>query len=64
MRQYWFVIYKGDKVSPGFDTKESAIKWARNFYDLDDVQFVRLLGLRRKYYDYILIWFYYWIYGC
>lgn len=41
MRQYWFVIYKGDKVSPGFDTKESAVKWARNFYDLDDVQFVR-----------------------
>ena len=34
MRQYWFVIYKGEQVSPGFLTKEEAVSWARKHYDL------------------------------
>ena len=41
MRQYLFVIYKGNKVSCGFNTKEEAVSWARKHYDLADIEFVQ-----------------------
>lgn len=38
MRQYWYVLYKGEQVSPGFLKKELAIAWARVHYDLHKEQ--------------------------
>lgn len=35
MRQYWYVIYKGEQVSQGFNTKEEAVSWAHKHYDLN-----------------------------
>ena len=39
MRQYWYVLYKGEQVSPGLLKKELAVAWAREHYDLHKEQY-------------------------